>query len=92
MISGYCDPRFEKVGEAFSTSLREEYEVGASVAIEYQGEMVVNLWGGYLDASTTETWKEDSIVNVFSTTKGVTATCIAKLIKNKFELIVICKV
>ena len=80
IISGHCDPRFEKVHEAFSSSFKEEFEVGASVAIEYQGEMVVNLWGGYQDASKKKTWEEDTIVNVFSTTKGVTATCIAKLI------------
>ena len=51
IISGHCDPRFKKVHEAFSSSFKEEFEVGASVAIEYQGEMVVNLWGGYQDAS-----------------------------------------
>ena len=80
IISGHCDPRFEKVHEAFSSSFKEEFEVGASVAIENQGEIVVNLWGLYQDASKKKTWEEDTIVNVFSTTKGVTATCIAKLI------------
>ena len=57
------------------------------MAIEYQGEMVVNLWGGYKDREKTQPWLEDTIVNVFSTTKAITATCILQLVeRGKLDL------
>jgi CubicO group peptidase (beta-lactamase class C family) len=40
------------------------------------------LWGGHTDALRTSSWQEDTLVNVWSVTKGVTATCIAKLIND----------
>jgi CubicO group peptidase (beta-lactamase class C family) len=80
-ISGYCDPRFEKVAEIFSSSINSGYELGASLAVEHQGEMVINLWGGYQDEARSKLWQEDTIVNVFSVTKGVVATCAARLIE-----------
>ena len=80
-ISGYCDPRFEEVAEIFSSAIKSGYETGASFAIEHQGDMVVNLWGGYQDEAKTKRWQEDTIVNVFSVTKGVVATCAARLIE-----------
>ena len=53
-ISGYCDPRFEEVAKIFSSAIKSSYETGASLAIEHQGEMVVNLWGGYQDEAKTK--------------------------------------
>ena len=52
------------------------------LAVEHEGELVVNLWGGHQDALRTSPWQEDTLVNVWSVTKGVTATCIAKLIND----------
>jgi CubicO group peptidase (beta-lactamase class C family) len=80
-ISGYCDPRFEEVAKIFSSAIKSGYETGASIAIEHQGDMVANLWGGYQDEAKTKRWQEDTIVNVFSVTKGVVATCAARLIE-----------
>jgi len=80
-ICGHCDPRFDKVAKIFSSAIESGFEVGASLAIEYQGEMVVDLWGGHQDKAKTKLWQEDTIVNVFSVTKGVVATCAARLIE-----------
>jgi len=80
MIKGYCNPHFKKVYEAFSDVMASGFETGAALAIEYQGQMVVNLWGGHQDANKTKAWEENTLVNVFSVTKGVTATCISRLI------------
>ena len=55
--------------------------LGASFAVEVEGEMLINLWGGHQDAQRTKPWQHDTIVNVFSVTKGVTAICAAKLIE-----------
>ncbi len=81
LVSGFCDPRFIEIERQFSAGLESGFETGASVAIEYQGEMVVNLWGGYKDLEHTDPWLEDTIINVFSTTKAITATCILRLIE-----------
>ena len=80
-ISGHCDPRFDKVAEIFSSAIESGFEIGASLAIEHQGKMVVDLWGGHQDQEKTKPWQEDTIVNVFSVTKGVVATCAARLIE-----------
>jgi len=78
---GYCDPRFEQVADVLRHSLESKFEVGASFAVEIEGEMVMDLWGGHKDAERTMPWQQDTIVNVFSVTKGVTAICAAKLIE-----------
>ena len=80
MIKGYCDPKFQNVYDAFANSIKSEFETGAALAIERQGNMIVNLWGGHQDAQKTKAWEENTLVNVFSVTKGVTATCISRLI------------
>ena len=87
IVSGYCDPKFAAIEDELSKAIQSGFDTGASVAIEYQGEMVVNLWGGYKDRQRTQPWLEDTIMNVFSTTKAITATCILQLIeRGKLDL------
>ena len=71
MVSGYCDKKFEEAREVFSKSISSGFELGAAIAIEIEGEMVLDLWGGKDNEATESKWKEDTIVNIFSTTKGV---------------------
>jgi len=79
MIKGECDPRFENVREIFAESIESGFETGAALSIEHKGEVVVNLWGGYKDEKKTQEWRQDTLVNVWSVTKGITATCASKL-------------
>lgn len=72
-IHGFCDPRFKPVKAAFETNFREHGDVGASVAITLNGEFVVDLWGGHLDEDKTAEWQEDTLVNVWSSTKTMAA-------------------
>lgn len=72
-ISGHCNPRFELVKAAFENNFREHGDVGASVAITLNGEYVVDLWGGHLDEEKTSEWQEDTLVNVWSSTKTMAA-------------------
>jgi CubicO group peptidase (beta-lactamase class C family) len=76
---GLCDPRFERVREAFARNFAEHAEVGAAVAIAVAGELVVDLWGGWQDSSRTTQWSRDTIVNVWSVGKAVTALCLLRL-------------
>ena len=74
-VRGECAPRFAKVREAFEANFAAGREVGASFAVTLHGEPVVDLWGGFADAARTRPWQRDTIVNVFSTTKAMTALC-----------------
>ncbi|MFX1406220.1 MAG: serine hydrolase domain-containing protein [Promethearchaeota archaeon] len=79
-IHGYCDDRFEKVKETFAKNFQLGLEIGASFAVMLEGKMVVDLWSGFTDAAQTQPWQEDTIVNVFSTTKVMTALCVHILV------------
>ncbi|WP_339827234.1 serine hydrolase domain-containing protein [uncultured Parasphingorhabdus sp.] len=72
-IHGTCDPRFAAVKAAFENNFSEHGDLGASVAITLDGEFVVDLWGGHLDEERTQPWQEDSLVNVWSSTKTMAA-------------------
>jgi CubicO group peptidase (beta-lactamase class C family) len=74
-VQGHCAPRFAKVRDAFAKNFAVENEVGASFAATVNGELVVDLWGGHADAARTRPWRKDSLANVWSTTKAMTAVC-----------------
>jgi CubicO group peptidase (beta-lactamase class C family) len=73
------------VGAVFEQGLSDGTEVGASVCVNVDGETVVDLWGGYADAGRTRPWQPDTIVNVHSVTKTMTALT-ALLVADRGEL------
>ena len=72
-IEGTCDARFERVREAFARNFAESGELGASVAVALGGELVVDLWAGHVNREQTKPWERDTLVLVYSSTKGVVA-------------------
>lgn len=76
VVHGTCESRFDEVRWQFERNMASGSELGAAVAIMEQGALVVDLWSGYADKKKTAPWERDSIVNVFSSTKGVLALCI----------------
>jgi CubicO group peptidase (beta-lactamase class C family) len=78
-VHGFADERFAPVRDTFAASFEKRGEIGASVAISVEGEMVVDLWGGYRDAGKSLPWESDTIVNVYSTTKTMAALCLLLL-------------
>jgi CubicO group peptidase (beta-lactamase class C family) len=72
-INGECDPRFARVREAFAENFAQRDEVGASASVVVDGRCVVDIWAGHADAARTRPWNRDTIVNVWSTTKGLCA-------------------
>jgi CubicO group peptidase (beta-lactamase class C family) len=72
---GTAAPRFATVREEFERNFAERGEVGASVCVTVDGETVVDLWGGVADPETQAPWNRDTIVLVWSCTKGATALC-----------------
>ncbi len=86
-IEGICDTRFSKVRETFEHCFEKYREVGAAIAFSLDGEMVVDLWGGHVDKTRTRPWQHDTIVNTYSTTKGMTAICAHQLVeRGKIDL------
>ena len=79
-IEGFCEEQFKSVKEAFQSNFDDNLEVGASFAVTLNGKHVVDLWGGYANAAKTKRWKKNTIVNVYSTTKVMTAICIHMLV------------
>lgn len=79
-IQGTFSPSFAAVAGEFERNFAERGDVGASLAIVRDGELVVDLWGGALDAAGQRPWAKDSVVNVWSTTKAVNALCFAMLV------------
>lgn len=73
MIHGKVTPGFEEVETEFKRNFTERGELGAACAIYHKGQKVVDLWGGYRDAETRAVWEKDTLVLVFSTTKGISA-------------------
>ena len=76
-LHGDVAPGFEAVQTAFARNFTERGELGGACTIYYQGEKVVDLWGGYRDPHKTLPWQEDTIVLVFSSTKGLAGLTMA---------------
>jgi CubicO group peptidase (beta-lactamase class C family) len=83
-ISGTVEPGFEGVREAFAENFARRNELGGACCIYYHGEKVVDLWGGVRNRATGEPWQEDTMVIVFSTTKGLSGLALALAVSRKW--------
>ena len=80
-IFGICDPRFNAVRTGFADNFAKGKEIGASVCITVDGKPVVDLWAGKADKDGKRPWHKNTIVNVYSTTKGLGAICANLLVE-----------
>ncbi|BBX72848.1 beta-lactamase family protein [Mycobacterium shinjukuense] len=78
-INGSCAPEFIRVRDAFVGNFALRDEIGAAVAVWVDGDLVVNLWGGWADAARTRPWQHNTLGTVLSGTKALTATCVHQL-------------
>jgi len=82
-IQGTVAPGFEHVRDAFASNFSrgDAYEdVGASLAVYRGGRLVADLWGGTRDSARSRVWTRDTLINVWSTTKGIAAIAVALLV------------
>ena len=79
-IHGHCDERFEPVRRAFASEFEAGRELGASLCVTVEGTPVVDLWAGHRDEARTLPWERDTLANVYSTTKGLTAIAAHRLV------------
>ena len=84
-VQGFVNDKFEGVRNQFQTHLDTGADIGASFFVTKDGETVVDLWGGHADVEKTRPWEKDTIVNVYSTTKTMTALT-ALLLADRGEL------
>src|ERR1700742_1978822 len=77
LVDGDADEGYGKVAAAFRANFAAHRDVGAAVAVYRDGVKVVDMWGGYRNGHTKSPWQRDTMVNMFSTTKGVAGLAIA---------------
>ena len=86
-LHGVCHERFLPIREALVSNFENGREIGASVAVIWRGELVVDLWGGSADRARTRPWERDTIVQVFSISKIMLALCMMMLVdRGQLEL------
>lgn len=76
-VDGDVDDGFGAVRDEFVRNFTERREIGAACAVYVEDRKVVDLWGGDRDAISGDLWQRDTMVLVFSTTKGMAASAMA---------------
>lgn len=77
-IAGECSPEFYRVRDVFYRSLKSGRERGAGLSIRLEGEVALDLWAG--SANGRRPWQADTLSNIFSCTKGLSALCVLRLV------------
>ncbi|HEY3799338.1 MAG TPA: serine hydrolase domain-containing protein [Caulobacteraceae bacterium] len=79
-MGGLCPPKFAAVRAAFEANFAQGLELGARFAFAVEGEIVVDLIGGWADRDMTRPFAEDTLTVIFSTTKAIASFMIARLV------------
>ena len=79
MINGYCEEKYNSIKKIFGDYFLNNQEIGASFAIYKEGKPLIDLWGGF-QKKDNKKWEENTIVNVFSATKGIYEIIVSILI------------
>src|SRR5919112_43509 len=87
-VRGSCDVEvqgtiavpYSRVWDVFAGVLDEQPGTGASFAVWHDGEWVVDIWGGWADATHTRPWTQDTLVMPYSVTKPFSALCVLTLV------------
>ena len=82
-LLGKCDDRFQGVRAAMARNLDSGEELGASLVLDIDGDIVIDLWGGFCDEARTVPWSEHTITNVWSSTKTVTSLAVLMLVDRR---------
>jgi len=80
-IHGTFDKRFAGVRDGFAANFAAGKEIGAAVCVTVDGKTVVDIWAGHADKARSKPWTKNTIVNVYSTTKGLGAACASLLVE-----------
>ena len=75
-LHGHVDAAFENVREVVAEQFADDKHIGAAVSVFHRGRKVVDIWGGLADEDAGTPWEADTLALSYSTTKGLTATCL----------------
>ncbi len=81
-VHGHVATGFEEVQSVFEANFTEGIEVGASLCVRSKGQDLVNLWAGYQDQNGERPWQQDTLVNVYSVTKGIASLAVAAIVED----------
>lgn len=81
VVEGFFRPEYRPVAELFRKQVEEGTERGGSFAVYQRGEPLIEIWGGYADQASRRPWRDDTITIVWSSTKGVCAITLGKLVE-----------
>jgi CubicO group peptidase (beta-lactamase class C family) len=81
IVHGHCEPAFGRLRDALCQVLASGAEVGVALAVHVDRHAVVDLWGGHTDGARTRPWERDTLVNLYSVGKAVTAVCALRLVE-----------
>lgn len=76
-VWGQVESGFEGVLDEFATNFAQRGELGAACCAYYRGKPVVDLWAGIRNKATGAAWERDTMVLVYSATKGLAAMTLA---------------
>jgi CubicO group peptidase (beta-lactamase class C family) len=76
-VKGTVASGFDRVREAFQAGFDGDKEIGAACSAYWRGDKVMDLWGGVRDRKHDLPWNEDTMVLVFSVTKGLASMAVA---------------
>jgi CubicO group peptidase (beta-lactamase class C family) len=77
----------ERIAPLFQENFQRFGELGASLSIWQNGEPVLDLHGGFRDTKREQPWTEDTIVLVWSATKGIGSACLLHALQeNKIKI------
>src|SRR3990170_5019245 len=76
VVQGTAEPGFEAVRELLEEQFAKGEHIGAGVSVYHRGRPVVDIWGGLANEEAKTPWERDTMALCFSTTKGLTATCL----------------
>ncbi|WP_426416404.1 serine hydrolase domain-containing protein [Aestuariirhabdus sp. LZHN29] len=81
VVQGFFDLRFEPLRDTFAELFAEGKELGAALSVSIGGETLVDLWAGHTDKEQSTCWQQDTLVNLFSCTKGVASAAVLMLVE-----------
>ena len=77
-INGLCPPQLSAVRDAFAANFAEGAELGARFSVAVDGELILDIRGGFADRRRERPWAEDTLVPIFSSTKAIAALLVAR--------------
>jgi CubicO group peptidase (beta-lactamase class C family) len=80
-VDGTCAGEFAAVRRAFAENFTDRGEIGAALCVLIDGDVVVDLVGGWADLARSRPWQRDTLVNVYSAGKAVLATLALELVE-----------